>query len=113
MDRLTEAADQNQLSSTITIGAVYGIFLVFGQSWADFLKAAILAVSPQHTNEVLGLLLYAIAATVVCVFALFVVVKTNRCVHRLVQQARMPTIVIEREGGRTTRLLLRRRRVHT
>ena len=77
MDRLHNAATNNDISTIIMTGAVYGIFLVFGESWSEFLRISILSMSPSHENDVLAAFIYALSASVFCLIVLMLVVKGN------------------------------------
>ena len=79
MDGFRQAAADSDLSTVFTTGAVYGIFLVFGNSWSEFLKIAIISISPTHDNEVLAALIYALSATFITILSLFGIVKLHKC----------------------------------
>ena len=86
MDSLQDAANNNEVMKAITIGGIYGIFLVFGQSWAEFLKIAILSIAPSHDDEVVASLLYALSASFICLLLLFGIVKFNSCMNTSTKQ---------------------------
>lgn len=82
MDVFQQAADDNDLSMIITTGAVYGIFLVFGNSWSEFLRISILTLAPSHDDEIFAALIYALSATFICITSLIFVVHVNKCMRR-------------------------------
>lgn len=81
MDRFRQAATDSDLSTVFTTGAVYGIFLVFGNSWSEFLRVAILSISPTHDNEILAAFIYALSATFITIISLFAIVKVHKCMN--------------------------------
>ena len=83
MDTLRQAASDSDLGMMITTGAIYGIFLVFGEAWSEFLKIAVLSISPSHENEVLAGLIYALSASAISVFFLVIVVKTHKITRQV------------------------------
>lgn len=91
MDTLHDAAEDTDLGMIITTGAVYGIFLVFGNSWSEFLKVAIIAVAPSHNNEIVGAFIYALSASLISVLSLLAVVKTNKCMKKHVNTSNIRT----------------------
>ena len=82
MDSFQEAAANSDLNTVFTTGAVYGIFLVFGNSWSEFLKIAIISISPKHDNEVFAALIYALSATFITILSLFSIVRLHKCMQK-------------------------------
>lgn len=91
MDTFRKAAVDSDLSMVITTGAVYGVFLVFSDSWSEFLKVAIMSVSPSHDDEIVGALIYALSASFICIMTLFIIVKTNGCMDTTKKNIRCQT----------------------
>jgi hypothetical protein len=75
MDEFREAADKDDVSQAVLIGAIYGIFLVFGQAWSDLLKSIAAEITPEHDNELLQNLIHVVFTTLLCVSSLVGVMK--------------------------------------
>ena len=95
MDRFEEGAHKNELSTVITTGAIYAIFLVFGNSWSEFLKVAITTMAPTHDNIVLASLIYASSATFISLFSLFIVVTLNKCMTNQTKRLKSKSIQLK------------------
>ena len=72
MDAFRESITNREYVNTFRIGAVYGLFLVFAQAWAEFLKQVILEITPNGSEEnmVVGAGIYAFSATVTSIIIL-------------------------------------------
>jgi hypothetical protein len=77
MDTLRNAALDSDLGMIITTGAVYGIFLVLGDSWSELLRMSILHISPSHGHEILSAFIHAAAASCFSVGLLLFIVKSQ------------------------------------
>lgn len=78
MDEFTDAARKNELKRTIVTGAIFGIFLTFGNAWADFLRECVLQFTPEHEDALIGSLIYAFSASVLCIFVMFCIIRCDR-----------------------------------
>lgn len=80
-------------ATTFAIGSTFGIFLTLGNAWAEFLKEAVAYLLPQdETDSLLDALVYALAASVVCIIILFGIVYCETLVNRCVGRVSVPRI---------------------
>ena len=78
MDVFQLSAQEMRMRSTLVIGATFGIFLTIGDAWSKFLESVVIAIVPNHDNNVLRELLYATFASAVCLLLLFLLVKVDK-----------------------------------
>jgi cadmium resistance protein CadD (predicted permease) len=98
MDALQKAAQENDLSTIITTGAVYGIFLVFGEAWSEFLKIAIISMAPTHDDQVFASFIHAISASGLCILVLVFIVKIHSCMKNSRPLSQIKHTVIKRRS---------------
>ena len=78
-DNFRDAASKYEIRSTLVIGASFGIFLTFGQAWADFLKETIALCIPQNQeSEFVKSLIYALGATGICLLAILLLICCDK-----------------------------------
>ena len=83
MEDFRNSALNNKFGTTLVIGGTFGVFLTLGNAWSDFLKEAIISLLPENDHLVLQLLIYAMSASVVCIFVLFCIVKFDNYTRKI------------------------------
>tara|TARA_B100000482_G_C12572757_1_gene284653 strand:- start:438 stop:851 length:414 start_codon:yes stop_codon:yes gene_type:complete len=83
MEDFRESARKSNIVSTLVIGGTFGIFLTFGNAWSDFLKEAIVSFMPNHDNEVVQSLIYALSSSFFCVLILFLLIRFDIYMSRI------------------------------
>lgn len=83
MEDFRDSARKNNLVSTVVVGGTFGIFLTFGHAWSDFLKEAIIYLIPNHENEVMQSLIYALSATFFCILLLVILMRFDIYMSRI------------------------------
>tara|TARA_B110000008_G_C16964572_1_gene561425 strand:+ start:1653 stop:2036 length:384 start_codon:yes stop_codon:yes gene_type:complete len=83
MEEFQENARKYKIASTFVVGGTFGIFLTLGNAWSDFLKESIIALVPDHEHPVIHALIYALSASVFCLLALFILIRTDIYFNRL------------------------------
>jgi hypothetical protein len=83
MEDFRNSALNNKFGTTLVIGGTFGVFLTLGYAWSDFLKEAIVSLLPENDQLVLQSFIYAMSASVVCIFVLFCVVKFDNYTQKI------------------------------
>ena len=83
MEDFRNSAINNNFGTTFIIGGTFGIFLTLGNAWSDFLKEAIVSFLPENDQTVLNAFIYAMSASIVCIFVIFCIVKFDNYTRRI------------------------------
>ena len=83
MEDFRDSARKSNVVSTVVVGGTFGIFLTFGHAWSDFLKEAIVSLVPNHENEIMQSLIYALSASFFCIFLLFILIRFDIYMSRI------------------------------
>lgn len=86
MEDFRNSAINNKFGTTLVIGGTFGVFLTLGHAWSDFLKEAIISLLPENEQLVIQSFIYAISASVVCIFVLFCIGKFDNYTRRITFQ---------------------------
>tara|TARA_B100001778_G_C18582070_1_gene627957 strand:+ start:607 stop:921 length:315 start_codon:yes stop_codon:yes gene_type:complete len=70
MEAFRNSAVNHNYTSTFIIGSTFGIFLTFGNAWADFLKESVVAIIPENDNLVIQSFVYALSASFISLLLL-------------------------------------------
>lgn len=104
MEEFRSAGQKMQFTSTVVVGATFGVFLTLGQAWSEFLKEAIFAAIPQEfDNDVLNSFIYASSATLLCLFTLVCLIKCETYMLSPKTMPMLPQIVQVKKRKRRSR----------
>lgn len=80
MDDFRDAAYNDDISQAVLIGAIYGVFIVFGQSWSEFLRSVSAVITPNHEDELMQNFIHALFTSFLSIATLFGLVKCYKCI---------------------------------